>query len=275
MSDDNTIEGFFCPTKILTREPASQAKIKGKRSGKKLEPEKLFDWIAPEYDRIERVMDPARTTVHSIILDIISALDPPPSRILDLGCGTGYLTQQILELLPDCHVFAVDGSLPMLKVARENLDEFLDRVTLAKADFRDPWESILDGSIDVVVHYSALRYIPQHSQKEVLARIWDILGKGGWFIHGDHVEMHFPSTLDAIAQRIAETYRNALKGDLELDSNAHEKLERLIEEKKLNENCFKATPDQHIAWLIEAGFKSAARIYQDWNVALYVAQKAE
>src|SRR4051794_35986111 len=42
-------------------------------------------------------------------------------RVMDAGCGTGRLTADLLERLPDGHVLAVDVSANMLEVAREHL----------------------------------------------------------------------------------------------------------------------------------------------------------
>ena len=39
-------------------------------------------------------------------------------RVLDAGCGTGRVTEQLLERLPTGHVVALDGSAAMIEAAR-------------------------------------------------------------------------------------------------------------------------------------------------------------
>ena len=45
--------------------------------------------------------------------DVLSRLDgiPPDARILDVGCGTGRVTESLLALVPAGRVLAIDASL--------------------------------------------------------------------------------------------------------------------------------------------------------------------
>ena len=71
--------------------------------------------------------------------------------VVDAGCGSGRVTQLLLDRLPDGHVVAVDSSESMVEHAREALDpetkrrllEGLDDigVTLQHADAIDRYEA--------------------------------------------------------------------------------------------------------------------------------------
>src|SRR6476646_9303466 len=54
--------------------------------------------------------------------------------VLDAGCGSGRLTEQILERLPRGRLIALDSSQNMLREAKAVLQRFGDRVTFLKAD---------------------------------------------------------------------------------------------------------------------------------------------
>jgi len=41
-----------------------------------------------------------------------------PKRVLDLGCGPADVTLRFLAAFPGCRALAVDGSAPMLALAR-------------------------------------------------------------------------------------------------------------------------------------------------------------
>ncbi len=56
----------------------------------------------------------------SLCKDLVASLDlDPESRVIDLGCGTGYLTQELLPKVK--HVYAIDPSIAMLRVLRKHI----------------------------------------------------------------------------------------------------------------------------------------------------------
>jgi trans-aconitate 2-methyltransferase len=56
-------------------------------------------------------------------------------RVLDVGCGTGRLTEKLLDRVPDGEVVAVDLSSNMLRTAREYLvPRFRTRIRFVQAD---------------------------------------------------------------------------------------------------------------------------------------------
>ena len=78
-----------------------------------------YDRRAPEYDRsIPGVGDVAQSKEmaedSAALLRAISGL--PPVRVLDVGCGTGYLTQHLRG-----EVVGLDQSAAMLDIARERV----------------------------------------------------------------------------------------------------------------------------------------------------------
>ncbi len=54
--------------------------------------------------------------------------------VLDAGCGTGQVTEQLAERLPRGRVVALDGSPAMVEAARGRLARFGDRVDFVTAD---------------------------------------------------------------------------------------------------------------------------------------------
>ena len=58
--------------------------------------------------------------------------------VIDAGCGTGRVTEQLLERLPRGRVIALDVSPAMLAEAAARLARFGERVTLVEADLNRP-----------------------------------------------------------------------------------------------------------------------------------------
>ena len=99
-------------------------------------------------------------------------------RLLDLGCGTGALTAQVLEQDPRRQVAGLDLSEGMLARARASLG---DRAALVQGDSEHlPFP---DGSFDVVYCCDSFHHYPDPAA--VLAEVGRVLVPGGVFLLGD------------------------------------------------------------------------------------------
>ena len=112
------------------------------------------DWDAATYDRIADPMTRWGTTV----------LDRLPlsgaERVLDAGCGSGRVTEQLLKRLPDGRVVALDGSPSMIAEARRRLERFGDRVEYVIADLSSPLP--IAEPVDAVLSTATFHWVPDH-----------------------------------------------------------------------------------------------------------------
>jgi SAM-dependent methyltransferase len=82
--------------------------------------------------------------------------------VLDAGCGSGRVTEKLLERLPRGQVIAVDASRNMLEAAREHLaPRFGDRVRFLHADLA---ALDLDQVADVVFSTATLHWVLDHDR---------------------------------------------------------------------------------------------------------------
>ncbi|HKF85842.1 MAG TPA: methyltransferase domain-containing protein [Candidatus Limnocylindrales bacterium] len=118
-------------------------------------PGRPHDWDGPSYDRVADPMTRWGTNV----------LDRLPLRgdetVLDAGCGSGRVTEQLAERLPDGHVIALDASPSMVAAARDRLARFGDRVSYAVADVGRgvPLDA---ASVDAVLSTATFHWVPDH-----------------------------------------------------------------------------------------------------------------
>jgi demethylmenaquinone methyltransferase/2-methoxy-6-polyprenyl-1,4-benzoquinol methylase len=77
----------------------------------------MFDTIAPRYDFISRVFSFGLDSRWKR-LSVARAALPENARVLDLACGTGDLSQLVIERLPGATVIAADITELMLRLAR-------------------------------------------------------------------------------------------------------------------------------------------------------------
>ena len=84
-------------------------------------------------DPIQR--HPTRDEQLDILVSVLAATLPQGCRVLDLGCGTGYVDWMLLEKRSDLHLTGLDFKPDSLAEAAGALAPWQDKVTLAKADF--------------------------------------------------------------------------------------------------------------------------------------------
>jgi trans-aconitate 2-methyltransferase len=94
-----------------------------------------------------------------------NVLDRLPLRgdetVLDAGCGSGCVTERLMERLPHGRVIALDASPSMVAAARERLARFGERVDCVVADFGRPLP-LEPASVDAILSTAALHWVRDH-----------------------------------------------------------------------------------------------------------------
>jgi len=111
------------------------------------------DWDGATYDRIAGPM----TAWGTAVLDRLPLLGR--ETVLDAGCGSGRVTEQILDRLPGGRVIAADAAPSMLVEARRRLERFGDRVDFVQCDLGRP---LPVGPVDAVFSTATFHWVPDH-----------------------------------------------------------------------------------------------------------------
>jgi tRNA (cmo5U34)-methyltransferase len=111
---------------------------------------------------------------------VIDFIPSGRARILELGSGTGLVTELILKQNPRADITCIDMTPEMLEVARAK--EALRDVTLIEGDFRDVWP---EGSFDAIVSTLCFHHLTGEDRATMAGNIFASLVPGGWFINGD------------------------------------------------------------------------------------------
>jgi S-adenosylmethionine-diacylgycerolhomoserine-N-methlytransferase len=125
-----------------------------------------------------KIYDATRWTFlfgRNVILRKIAAV-ATPTRILEVGCGTGKNLVNLCGLFPQAEITGVDLSDTMLKVARRKIARFGPRVQLAHCgyggDFAEP------GAYDLILFSYALTMF-NPGFEDAIAAARDHLSDGG------------------------------------------------------------------------------------------------
>ena len=130
------------------------------------------DWDARTYDR---VADPMTRWGLGTLERLPLTGD---ERVVDAGCGTGRVTEQLAERLPNGRVIARAGSRAMVDQARDRLARFGDRIEYVVADLGEPLP--LDGQVAAVLSTATFHWVPDHDA--LFRNLAAVTRPGGWLV---------------------------------------------------------------------------------------------
>ena len=117
-------------------------------------------WDAHTYDRSSQPQQAWASEVLARLQGIAK-----DATVMDVGCGTGRVTEGLLALVPEGRVLAIDASADMVELARRRLG---DR---AQVWCEDALDLDLDDPVDAIVSTATLHWISDHD------RLWRRLAR--------------------------------------------------------------------------------------------------
>jgi trans-aconitate 2-methyltransferase len=137
------------------------------------------EWDGDSYDRISATME-------ALGLDVLARLQLNGDEVvLDAGCGSGRVTQALIERLPRGHVIAVDESASMVNAARKRLGALamdpgsrdLGGEGLVELRVADLLELELEAPVDAILSTATFHWIIDHER--LFTRLRTALRPGG------------------------------------------------------------------------------------------------
>ncbi|MCW3041011.1 MAG: Methyltransferase type 11 [Solirubrobacterales bacterium] len=109
------------------------------------------DWNGRSYDKVSGPME-------RLGLEVLDRLAlRGDERVLDAGCGSGRVTQALIDRLPDGEVIGVDGSRAMIDAARERLPPGTELLV------QDLTQLDLQGrTVDAILSTATFHWIADH-----------------------------------------------------------------------------------------------------------------
>jgi trans-aconitate 2-methyltransferase len=128
----------------------------------------VTDWSGRDYAEVSSLQ---RAMATEALTSLRFAQD---DRVLDVGCGDGFLTRVVAGMVPDGRAVGVDASPRMIATAQAG----------GQAAPSGPWFVVADArrlpfaeSFDTVVSFNALHWVPE--QEQALREIGSVLRSDG------------------------------------------------------------------------------------------------
>jgi trans-aconitate 2-methyltransferase len=135
-----------------------------------------MEWDAARYDKVST----PQTRWGRVVLERLELAGD--ETVLDAGCGTGRVTEELLKALPRGHVVALDASVPMIEQAKARLAGAAGRVSFLHVDLLDLGPAVLDraGPLDAVFSTATFHWVTDHER--LFANIRSVLRPGGQLV---------------------------------------------------------------------------------------------
>lgn len=137
-----------------------------------------FDRGAKSYDRQRRDVIPNLDQIYTIIAELANSEVPRP-KILDLGAGTGLLTEHLLKRYSPGNFTLIDLSKEMLNIARERFKEELN-FQYINANYL---EYDFEGPFDIIISSLSIHHLEDVDKMYLYSKIYETLKKGGIFLN--------------------------------------------------------------------------------------------
>jgi len=219
------------------------------------------------YDADMALMHPNRTKMVEIALQVIPFEPQQSFTALDLGVGTGFFTQAVLDHYPNSRIIAIDGAEAMVELAKVRLKAKADRVDFRIGDFRQLGQIVSSQRGQLVFSSYALHHLTWNEKLAVIRDALGFLEPGGWFLNADLVVASDPEIEKRIQkvreQRIVQraSGRDPRFRDLDATRLFLDKLEAEDHDQPL-----KLAEDLQI--LKEAGLQSASVFWMEYREAV-------
>ena len=217
-------------------------------------------WNASEYDLSRRRLIPCYDLFYATAADLAAySIKVPSPAILDIGAGTGLLSEFVMEKVGNASLYLLDESTDMLAKAQQRLAQYKPQVFIQS--MTEPLPAI---QFQAVVSSVAIHHLPDKDKRDLLKRIYQSLAPGGVFINAEQI--------------LGETeWQQKLYEDMHLNGaralGSDEDEIRAAKERMSYDRC--ATLSDQISWLKEIGFENADSFFHSFRFAVYAGWKSE
>lgn len=219
-----------------------------------------FDTEAREFDDIIVKLIPYYKQMIDALLDSVPFDSNSKIKVIDLGCGTGTISQKISERFPNSIIVCIDIASNMIEIAKNKLSKHKasDFIVgdFSQIEFKDKY--------DVAVSSLALHHLKtDYNKREFYSKIYRILNGRGVFFNADVVL----GSTDYLQMKNMNKWKEYMSKSITMDEIENKWIPTYEEEDR------PARLIDQIRWLKDIGFNSVDVIWKYYNFAVYGGYK--
>ena len=136
-------------------------------------------WNASEYDISRRRLIPCYDLFYATAADLAArSVKVSSPAILDLGAGTGLLSEFVMQKVKKASLYLLDESSDMLANAQQRLAKYDPQIFIQS--MTEPLPAI---TFHAVVSSLAIHHLTDEDKRSLFKRIYQSLAPGGVFIN--------------------------------------------------------------------------------------------
>ncbi|MBN2734387.1 MAG: class I SAM-dependent methyltransferase [Methanomicrobiaceae archaeon] len=210
-------------------------------------------------EKYETLIEKIVTGYETFFNQALSLIPEGKTEILELGSGTGYLTEKIIAGNPEASVTCIDMTPEMLGIAMAK--DTLKDVSFIEGDFTKVWP---EKKFDIIISTLCFHHLNDEDRKAAIQKVHESLNDGGVFVNGDV----FKPNNDFIEELLNRRWLDSM-----IKNGLSEKQALDMANKRKSALPFIDTPEDYREKLLNAGFKRHFCFYSYEIYSIFAAYK--
>lgn len=222
--------------------------------------EALFNLAATGFDQDRRDLIPCYDDLYNTAVDIVPYHSERELRILDLGAGTGILSEKFAEKYVRSQLSLVDISAKLLNMAEKKLSaKFPGRISFTLMDYAS---SPFTGTYDLVVSALSIHQLNDTAKTQLFQKILRHLEPGGVLVNCDQVR----GENDFAEKFYLHKWLQQVRENGVSEQVLQHTLERMKEDTR-------SPLSSQLGWLAKAGFSDITTWYKYYSFVVFSGTK--